>query len=342
MKIFQSARLKLTVWYLAVIMAVSLLFSLIIYRIISLEIERGLKMVETRGKIAEQLPPRRRLPRRLEPLSPEAIEDLDRIKSRLILRLLIVNGFIFVISAGGGYFLAGETLKPIEEVMKGQRRFVADASHELRTPLTVLKTSTEVVLRKGKTSLKELKKALQSNLQEIDKLQNLTDRLLKLADYQDNSQNLDLKKIDIRKVIQNVYRKILPLAKRKGIKITLRVKKQVIQADQEMLEEMLVIFLDNALKYTSKKGEIIITTQVDKKQLLIKIKDTGIGISQEDMPYIFDRFYRADQSRSQEKISGFGLGLSLAEKIIKAHRGSVRVESKLNQGTTFIVKLPLV
>ena len=104
---------------------------------------------------------------------------------------------------------------------------------------------------------------------------------------------------------------------------------------------MVLIFLDNAVKYTPKDGKVTISTRVDKKRAFIKIKDTSVGISKQDVPYIFDRFYRVDQSRSKNNRQGFGLGLSLAKKIIEMHKGSVEIVSRVGKGTIFIVELPL-
>lgn len=347
---FKSARLKLTAWYLLTIMLISISFSGVIYVGVCRELERGFRRMDLRHKAEDMGIPLPRffsgrpedLPSRLRETTPHyfLVEDLDEAKRRLGLNLLMVNGAILGISALAGYFLAGKTLRPIENTLEEQKRFVADASHELRTPLTVLKTSLEVALRDSKMSLAETKKVLESNLEEVDGLQSLSNNLLSLARYQSNGKNLIFKELDIAKVMEKVFRKILPLAKEKEIDLRLNVKSQTIQANEESLEEMLLIFMDNSVKYTPKGGKVMVTTESDKKWLVIKVKDTGIGIAKEDLPHIFDRFYRADQSRTKsEKIGGFGLGLSLAKKIIEIHKGMVEVASTLDKGTTFTIKL---
>ncbi len=315
------------------------------------ELERGFRRAELRLKAEElDIPLPRRfsdlpedLPPRLREMSPRFffVEDLEVTKRRLGLNLLMVNGVILGISAVAGYFLAGKTLRPIEIVMEEQKRFVADASHEFRTPLTALKISMEVALREKKMSLKEAKKVIKSNLEDVDSLQSLSNNLLSLANLQTNSQNFAFKDVDIDEVVESAYRKILPLAKEKNIDLKIKVKKQTLSANRESLEEMMIIFLDNAIKYTPKKGKVIVRTRTDKKRLTLEIKDTGTGVSKKDLPYIFDRFYRVDQSRSKDNVSGFGLGLSLAKKIIEIHKGSVIVASPLGKGTTFTIKLPL-
>lgn len=348
---FKSARLKLTGWYLLIIMLVSVFFSTVIYLGTVQELERGFHRAELRFRAEELGIPLPQgfqersedLPPRLREISPRffSVEELQTTENRLRLNLLMINGVILGLSAVVGYFLAGKTLKPIEESLEEQKRFVADASHELRSPLTALKTSMEVALRDKKMSLTEAKKVIKSNLEDIDSLQSLSNNLLSLANLQSNGRNFVFKKVDIAEVVKSAYRKLLPLAKEKNIKIRIEFKKQTILANKESLEGMVFIFLDNAIKYTPQDGEVVVKTKVGKRNLVIKIKDTGIGISKEDIPHIFDRFYRVDQSRSKESVLGFGLGLSLAKRIIEIHKGTVEVSSGLRKGTTFTISLPL-
>ena len=347
---FRSVRVKLTGWYLLIIMLISMVFSVGIYFSMTRELERGFRRAEMRFRAEELGIPSQQLPGHWEDERPNLremdphfsfIEDLEATKKRIALGLLAVNGIILSISAAAGYFLAGKTLRPIEKDKAEQKRFVADASHEFRTPLTVLKTSMEVALREKKMSMSKAKKLIKSNLEDIDSMHSLSNNLLSLASYQNNGSNLSFRKINLAEVIKTTYKKILPLAKKKGVDIKLKVQDCVIEADKTSLGEMTLIFLDNALKYTSKGGKVTVSTRVDKKYVFIKIKDTGVGISRQDVPHIFDRFYRVDQSRSKNNVQGFGLGLSLAKRIIEIHKGSVEIVSKFSKGTAFVVKLPL-
>lgn len=348
---FRSARLKLTGWYLLIIMFISLLFTGLIYQGIRSELETSYRQAELRLRAQElgiRLPPR--IPPHFERMRPEfqditprpaLLADLQAIKQRVIFFLLLINGMILVVSGGAGYFLAGKTLEPIEEAMEEQKRFVADASHELRTPLTALKVSTEVALRDKELSTKEARKALKSNLEDVDSLQALTDNLLSLAQYEKGDNDFVFEQVNLAEIIENAHKKILPLAKKKYITIEIGAVGAIIEADKTSLEKMMLIFLDNAVKYTPKKGQAIVTANQDNKHVFIQIKDTGTGIDQKDIHHIFDRFYRVDQSRSKSKIPGFGLGLSMAKKIIDLHKGSIDVSSILDQGTTFTIRLPL-
>ena len=335
---FHSARLKLTAWYLLIIMFISVSFSVAMYKVLTFELNRMERM--QRLRIERGLSEPRRI---IPPEQPFRIDPdlVDETQNHLQFILLVINLGILGSSAVAGYFLAGKTLKPIEKAMEEQKRFVADASHEMRTPLTALKTSMEVALRDKRMSLPEAKEVIKSNLEDIDGLKSLSDNLLSLAHYQSNGQKLIFKELDIKEVMKNVHRKILPLVKQKGVDVKLEIESQTIRGDKESLEEMMLIFLDNAVKYTPSGGKITVTAERKGKLLSIKVKDTGIGISRENIPHIFDRFYQVDRSRSKDKVAGFGLGLSLAKKIIEMYKGSVEVVSVLGKGATFTIKLPL-
>lgn len=348
---FKSARLKLTGWYLLIIMLISIAFSLVIYTAISRELEHGFRRVEMRFRARELNIPLPQhfstrpedLPPRLRELPPRffLVEDIQAAKKRLGLNLLMINGFILGISAVAGYLLAGKTLKPIEAVLEEQKRFVTDASHELRTPLTALKTSLEVALRDKKLTTKEARATLESSLEDINRLQSLTNNLLGLSHYQEGATKLSFKKVGLAAVIESACEKIRPLAKKKGVAVEFEAADLTIEADKESLEEMMVIFLDNGVKFTPQGGKVTVVAKPEKKYALIGVGDTGVGIAKEDLPHIFDRFYRADKSHSKTEVDGFGLGLALAKKIIEMHRGSVAVSSVLDKGTTFTIKLPL-
>jgi signal transduction histidine kinase len=267
-------------------------------------------------------------------------ESIGEIKSEVIYRLIFINGVIFIISALASYFLAGRTLKPIEEMLEEQKRFIADASHEFRTPLTALKSSVEVALMDKGLNLEESKKILKSSLNDIDRLKCLSDNLLSLARHQKGSLNLILEELNIADLIKETYSKIFPLVEEKNISIKIKKQNIALIGDRQRLTDLLVILLDNAIKYTPSGGKVTITAKSKDGQVTLKIKDSGIGIAEKDLPHIFNRFYRADKSRSKTGVSGFGLGLSMAKKIVEDHKGTISVSSTLDVGTIFTVTLP--
>lgn len=329
---FRSARLKLTCWYVLFVMLVSAVFSFAIYTAITGELERGFRRAEMRLQWFSEIP---------RQVNPRLLEDLAEARTRVAVNLIVIDSLIISLSAVAGYFLAGRTLTPIQTALEEQKRFVADASHEFRTPLTSLKTSIEVALRQKRLNAGEARSILKSNLEDVTGLSSLTDHLLSLARYQRGNGSLRFQPVIISQVIDSAYRKILPLAEKKQVKIILNPADVEIQANQPGLEEMLLIFLDNAVKYTPKGGRVTISAHPDNRHLIMTIEDTGIGISADDIPRIFDRFYRADRSRSKDDVPGFGLGLSLAKKIIDIHKGSVSVASTVGKRTVFTVRIPL-
>ena len=333
---FRSAKIKLTFWYLVIIMAISLSFSAVIYRGVTLEFQRRLNIIERRFNVETP-----RGWRMQGPVHDYFLEDLNQARNRVLFLLLYANGVILVLSATAGYFLAGKTLKPIENVLEEQKRFVADASHELKTPLTALQTSIEVTLRDKKLNLNGAKKVLAENLDDIESLKKLSNDLLALTSYQQNGDKMTKTKVSVREAVESAYKKIRPLAKKKDIKITLKMKEAKLIVNKESLEKLITILLDNAVKYTNKGGKVSLSTSKGGRYFIIRVKDNGIGISERDLPHIFDRFYQADQSRSKLSSGGSGLGLSIAKRIVKLHGGSIKADSVINKGSTFTVRLPL-
>src|SRR3990167_11365683 len=333
---FNRARIKLTVWYLAIIMSVSLLFSAVIYRGADIELSR----IERRQQIRiEHFRPQFfRLPDFPDMFVPVPV---DEIRKRLIAALIIINGGILILSGGAGYFLAGRTLQPIEDMVEEQNRFIADASHEFRTPITSLKSQTEVSLRDKKLTLAEAKALLKSNLEETDNLQSISDRLLELAQIEKPNYFV-FTTLDIKTVINEALVKVKPLVKQKNMVITTqKIKPQTMDGDRMRLLEMLVIFLDNAIKYSPLNTAVSLSVTTAGQSVIVKISDQGIGINREDLPHIFERFFRGDKSRTNYDVSGYGLGLSIAKKIIDAHHGTIQVTSLKGQGTSFTISLPL-
>jgi signal transduction histidine kinase len=322
---FKLARIKLTAWYLVIIMTISLFFSAVIYQGATLELQR----IERAQRF-------RRPPPETFAIDPEIMEET---RQRVILALSILNVAILGISGIAGYFLAGKTLKPIAEMVEKQNHFISDASHELRTPLTSMKTEIEVGLRNGKIDLKSAKELLTSNLEEVNKMQKLANYLLELNMFQSGNGNLALTQIDLKKVTERAIAKISNLAKTKNIKITKKLQSATVKGNEDSLIELAVILLDNAVKYSPERKEIIVKTQKVGGKALMEFTDFGQGIAKEDLPHIFERFYRAETSRSKIKTDGYGLGLSIAKSIVELHQGEIKVKSRLGKGSTFTVRI---
>lgn len=229
-------------------------------------------------------------------------------------------------------------LDKINQAFLTQRQFIQDISHELRTPLTAVKGEMEVALKRERTP-EEYQGLLYSNLEEIDRINGILQNLLALARLEHAEMALDKEPVDIVRLLQDVIGDIGILADQKEITITFTGETAlIVEVDAEKIRRVFFNLIENALKYTPEKGQIELAIAADDTTCTVRVRDSGIGIAPEDIPFIFDRFYRADKSRSTD---GYGLGLSIAKAIIQAHRGTIACHSVLGEGTIFTTVLPL-
>lgn len=333
---FESARLKLTAWYLLIITLISILFSVAFYHASTREIERLINRLEFRQEFPGRPVPDR--PFIFENPNLPSLGELEQSKRQLMLILLVINSGVIAVAGVAGYFLAGRTLRPIKEMIDEQHQFISNASHELRTPIATLRAEMEGSLLEKHISDKQARTLISSNLEELGTLQGLSNNLLQLAQVDNVGLEKSMQDLSILEVIKAAERKVKLLANKKQITLKTQSKEYLVIGDKASLIEALVILLDNAIKYSPAKTTIIISTIENSRTITIKVIDQGIGISEKDLPHIFERFYRADASRS--KTEGYGLGLSIAKKIIEGHQGTISVQSKEKQGTTFSVTLP--
>ncbi len=337
---FQSARFKLTFWYILIIACISVFFSAAFYKTSTKEFDRIKQVAQFRIDHEEdQFLPPEILALRLEQ-NRNTLSTVAEAERRILLFLVVINLILLLGSAGASYFLAGRTLKPIQEMVNEQNRFISDSSHELRTPLTALRSMIEVNLRAKKLSVKEARELLVSNLEEVVSLQTLAESLLQLTQL-GSKNTYQFKKINLRNLGEEAIKKVRPLSKEKDIKIENKLEDLSVEGEYLSLLELFVIFLENAIKYSHPGSDIIVDLAILDHTVKINFKDQGIGIEPSELAHIFDRFYRVDSARSGSKVGGFGLGLSIAKKIAELHQGQIEVESKVGQGSKFSVLLPL-
>lgn len=263
-------------------------------------------------------------------------EILNRLGLTLFFTILVGT----TLSLIGGYILAGRSLIPVIKSWRRQQEFVADASHELRTPLAVVQTNLEVVKDSPQETIESQSYWINNAYDETLRMQKLIDDLLFLARVDSGENPIEWQRIDLSFLLQDINEKLMPLAANKKIQIIGDIEENLmIQGDTNKLRQLLVILLDNAIKYSPPNKIILVKGNSTKHGVKIEVIDQGIGMKQEDVKRVFDRFYRSDKARSREQ-GGTGLGLSIAKWIVDMHRGKINIESKLGEGTKVIVQLP--
>lgn len=334
LNIFQSARIKLTLWYLLIIATISGVFSIVIYQGIVREIEQGYYRVEARF-IDEQLviTPRQDLHSQI------ISQNIKTTKQRVQILLLYANGVIIIVSGAMAYYLAGQSLEPIAQAMSEQKRFIEDASHELKTPLTALKTAIEVALRDHGLTKKGATSVLSDSLSAVNTLQILTEDMLHLSRF--NHKKIEKTTVQLDRVLLKVIKTFTPLAKEKNITVKKVLIPTIVIARSSDMEKLFSALIENALAYTSKNGTIDVYMKKKRTTVEVDITDNGIGISKKDLPHIFDRFYRADQARTKKEHNGYGLGLAIAKQILAQYDGTVEIKSKENVGTLVRITFPV-
>jgi heavy metal sensor kinase len=220
-------------------------------------------------------------------------------------------------------------------------RFTADASHELRTPVALMRTTAEISLRRCRSEA-EYREALSQILSESEKTSALVEKLMLLARTDAGFESLERVTVDLTECLADACRKGRTLAEGKEIVFDERLAKApiLVEGDLNALHRLFLILIDNAVKYTPADGRVAVSLTVDREFALVEVQDTGIGIGSDDLPHIFERFYRADRARSREQ-GGAGLGLSIARWIAEAHGGSIQVQSTPGVGSTFQVRIPI-
>lgn len=232
-----------------------------------------------------------------------------------------------------------EMMDEIENSYEKQKQFVSDASHELRTPIAVIKGYASMVNRWGKEDQSVLEESLKAIEEEARNMQSLVESLLFLARRDKGTFEMEKERFNAKDFINEIIKESSLIDNKHRINGTIEYEGD-IYASPDKLKQAMRVFIDNSMKYTPDDGEIHVTLKASQKDVYFVISDSGIGISQEDLPRIFERFYRADEARTRNKKSSTGLGLAIAKIIIEQHQGKIMIESELEKGTSITVILP--
>lgn len=263
---------------------------------------------------------------------------------------MAVDGFAFLLllclvcivtAGGGGYYMAAKNIKPLELLFKREHEFAANASHELRTPLTVLSLGIESLQNDTDSKFSPYaEETLRDMQQETQYMSKLTEALLTLARGDEDNVTLQKEKVDLTAIMAEVCAQLRPLAEQKNLQLVFNGTRKVFSlCDKDKIKQLLIILVDNAIKY-SDSGTITAEVEADGMQAVIRVLDEGIGITEGEAERIFERFYRVDKARSRAS-GGFGLGLSIAQWIVKRHGGSITAHPRDGGGTVFTVRLAL-
>jgi two-component system, OmpR family, sensor histidine kinase CiaH len=259
----------------------------------------------------------------------------ELVVSSLLVGILALLAFYFV-----SLLLASFALKPVEAAWNRQKQFVADASHELKTPLTVILANQKILLAHPEKTVSEQSQWIENTQSEGDRMKSLVEDLLFLAKTDDGTSKETLSVVNLSEIVQGSILSFASLAFESGIVLNDSIQPDIVLSGSEpKLRRLCGVLLDNALKYVNSRGTVDVDLRVENGNVLLRVHNTGIPIPAEELPHLFERFYRIDRARSA---GGYGLGLSIAQSIVTAHGGKISVTSNAETGTTFLVSLPLL
>ena len=259
-----------------------------------------------------------------------------------LFKLLCVAVLLFALACYFGYWLAGRNIQPISEMYGRQMQFTADASHEMRTPLAVMALATQGLKEDEESRYSDFAKESIEMLQnETQRMSRLTENLMALARGDEGNAPAPMQMVNITELCARVGQQLKLLAQEKGIALRTHVDDSLeLLGDETALNRLLIILLDNAIKYSPAATNIDFIVTKSKNNVLFVVQDEGCGISDEDKEKVFDRFYRVDKARSRSQ-GGLGLGLSLAHAIVRQHQGEIRILDNKPCGTIMQLLLPL-
>ena len=256
---------------------------------------------------------------------------------QIIVSCIVIIG---VLSIFASFILSKRTLVPLKESMTKQMEFVQNVSHELRTPLTIIQAKQELLLQEPNSKIIDKSEDIALTLNETKRLSKLVKDLLVLSRADNQKIVLQKEHVNIDEYIKEIISPYVEVAEIEEKNITLNLNYNMdISVDTNKIYQVMIILLDNAIKYTEKDDKIEINTYAKDNKCIIEVKDTGIGVSNEGLKRIFERFYREDRARNRET-GGTGLGLSIANMIVKAHNGTIKASHNEPKGTVFTIRLP--
>jgi two-component system sensor histidine kinase CiaH len=270
------------------------------------------------------------------------ITSQQEILRNLIYTFIIVALVMLIIIFLVSRFFANRSIKPVKEAFDKQKQFIADASHELKTPLAVINTNVDVLLANGEDTIINQSKWLYYIKSESERMTRLTNDLLYLTQMDHSDMKMVFAKFNMSEAVESVILTMEGVIFEHNISLDYNIAPNLMTyGNIEQIKQVVMILLDNAIKYTITNGSVDISLKRQHNSIVLSVANSGEGIKEEHLEKIFDRFYRTDKSRAR-KLGGYGLGLAIAKAIIDQHKGKIYAESVVNEKTTFFVELPLV
>ncbi|MBK5444202.1 cell wall metabolism sensor histidine kinase WalK [Peribacillus sp. TH24] len=275
-------------------------------------------------------------------MAVQFIRNVDTEKEmldRLLLILFVGGGIGSLVAVGAGYLLAGRALIPVKKSWDQQQQFVSDASHEIRTPLAVIQSRADLLFQSPNATIEEKAVDISIISKEVRRLNKLVNGLLTLTRTDSNQMEVKKANFFLDDLLLEIVEQYTDIASFEEKTITSYTPNQVVfLGDKERIHQLLVILVDNAMKFTDEGGVISISCVKNSSSIILSVEDNGKGIPQEEIPKIFNRFYQIEQSRSANE--GSGLGLSIAKWIVNTHQGTIKVTSEPNTSTRFEITFP--
>lgn len=343
--LFESARLKLTAFYFAVLVVFCLVLTFGVRAIAGYELNRGgnAERGAVRHLFEQYYSDNDNTPALTYPGDPgdqyfvnTQQVQADQTRNRLNRDFVVFDVALLAVGAVISYWYAGRTLRPIEEVHEQQKRFTSDASHELRTPLASMRLENEVFLRQKSFSEQEARDQITSNLEEVDRLEKLASNLLALNQYEQT--DMAHQPVAIGEIVDEAVSRVSRAKLAGGVVFAQHVAPAKVDVNRESMVELVAILLDNAVKYGPKDGMIEIGGLLQGQAYTLTVRDHGSGIAEQDLPHIFERMYRGDKARSG-KTNGHGIGLSLARQIACANDATLEADNAPGGGAVLTLRL---
>lgn len=266
----------------------------------------------------------------------------QKILTNLVYTFTLVGFVMLIIIYFTSRFFANRSIAPVKEAFNRQKQFIADASHELKTPLAVINTNADVLLSNSDDTIHNQAKWLHRIQSETERMKTLTNDLLYLTEMDDSRASMLYANFNVSESVESVILTMEAVMFEKDIALSYEIEPELMaRGNSEQLKQVVMILLDNGIKYTNPKGTITLKLKKQHNDLLLKVTNTGEGIPPEHLDRIFDRFYRVDSSRSRKQ-GGYGLGLAIAKSIVEQHKGKIYAKSMPKETTSFYVQLPLV